>query len=299
MSTRCGIVEKLNNGDFKLTSSHWDGGYEYNGSTGWTLNKYYSRPTKVNNLINLGQLSIVGRYLTPSPELHKYGFSLEKMYGSGLSDKQRDNVMAIDHQHTHAYHRDRKEPKYGPWTFHNFTDLKHFIAKEFGYSFEYIYLYQNQQWHLLFKYGYKKQLPTLHSLINKIVRYQHSKQRKINEHRPHVYAKLAKFLNSYLVSLSLNNVQVQRGFKNIYTKEALETIITNVYKYLHQNCKNYLLDKIIDKLDMACEHYDFFEVKEFGEIMTKHKRINLKSVTNDLSQVTKALNHSFATTKYL
>lgn len=59
MSTRCRIGMKLPDGRIKSIYCHWDG---YKEGVGKTLQKYYKDPKKIEELLDLGDISSLGSF---------------------------------------------------------------------------------------------------------------------------------------------------------------------------------------------------------------------------------------------
>ena len=80
MSTRSSIAIKRKDGTIESIYCHSDGYLEYNGAL---LNQYYKDPNKINNLINLGDISCLAMRVNPDPTLeHKFEY-----------DKRQENVV--------------------------------------------------------------------------------------------------------------------------------------------------------------------------------------------------------------
>lgn len=125
MSTRSNICIKRKDGSFEKIYCHSDGYLEYNGQI---LYNYYKDEDKINNLMNLGDLSVLGYMVKPDPTIpHSFDY-----------DNRQEGV-------TVAYGRDRDESGTEKKTYKN--------EKEFLDSFhdtwcEYAYLYDenNKEW---------------------------------------------------------------------------------------------------------------------------------------------------------
>lgn len=125
MSTRSNICIKRKDGSFEKIYCHSDGYLEYNGQI---LYNYYKDEDKINNLMNLGDLSVLGYMVKPDPTIpHSFDY-----------DNRQEGV-------TVAYGRDRDESGTEKKTYKN--------EKEFLDSFhdtwcEYAYLYDenSQKW---------------------------------------------------------------------------------------------------------------------------------------------------------
>lgn len=120
MSTRSRIAIKQKDGIYKSIYCHSDGYLEYNGVI---LNKYYQDETKINLLINLGDISSLGCYVYP--------------------DTTKDhNFLNPQKDVTVAYHRDRGENL----NFRVDNDKDSLIKNTVKSDQEYLYLYENKQW---------------------------------------------------------------------------------------------------------------------------------------------------------
>lgn len=86
MSTNARISIEEKNGERKSIYLHWDGYIEY---AGVTLQLAYNTADKVRELIDLGNLSILGYYINPMTDNHSF-------------DTPDEDVCV-------AYHRDRGE----------------------------------------------------------------------------------------------------------------------------------------------------------------------------------------------
>ena len=132
MSTRAAIGMRLADGPIKAVYCHNDG---YPGWTGAILGGWYTDPQKVEALIDLGALSILGEKLEPAPGApHRFG-------------NPQPNV-------TVAYHRDRNEPLQPAVSF---ADIEEYVAKtpeDFGA--EYLYLFEDGAWSFYPVYGDRK-----------------------------------------------------------------------------------------------------------------------------------------------
>ena len=108
MATRSTISIK-ENGKIRSIYCHWDG---YPTNNGRILFNHYTTADKVNELINLGQVSILKENVNPDPK------------GSHSFDNRQENVVV-------AYHRDRGEPL----VIEEYTNPKEIIGEEFDYLF--------------------------------------------------------------------------------------------------------------------------------------------------------------------
>lgn len=135
MSTRSNIAIKRKDGTYEKIYCHSDGYLEYNGKI---LDLYYKNEEKINNLINLGDISLLGFRVNPDPSIiHSFDYN-----------ERQDGV-------TVAYGRDRNEDNVSKKTYDN--------EEKFLNSFkdtwcEYVYMYdeENREW-LFSKIPYSNQ----------------------------------------------------------------------------------------------------------------------------------------------
>lgn len=142
MSTRAYIIMQTKEGKYRGVYNHFDG---YLSGIGMTLKNYYSNYEKVEQLIELGDLSIVGEKIEPAPVVRQYGFDwryneeFEK-----LPDVEQTKLANEEPCHTVAYARDRgEELYYAKWD--TLKDI-HQNFKETS-MIEYVYLFRNDQWY--------------------------------------------------------------------------------------------------------------------------------------------------------
>lgn len=114
MSTHCLIYRQNDDKSYDFIYCHSDGYYE---CTGRILNKYYNTKEKVDDLIALGDLSILKEKLNPTTDWHSF-------------DKREPDVCV-------AYGRDRHEKDVGP----------HHVKNIDPYAEEYAYLHKNNKWY--------------------------------------------------------------------------------------------------------------------------------------------------------
>ena len=117
MSTRSFICKKTKSG-WKCIYSHWDG---YPDGVGKTLKKHYTNPTKVDRLIKLGSISVLGEDI-----------------GTKHSFEDRTNEKV-----TTAYGRDRGEKGQGSTNYITKQDAKSGAKSSWA---EYIYFFENGKW---------------------------------------------------------------------------------------------------------------------------------------------------------
>lgn len=114
MATSCLIFRKNADKSYDCIYCHADGYYEH---TGDILLKHYNTKEKVDDLIALGDLSIIKEKLNPTTDWHSF-------------DKREPNVCV-------AYGRDRHETDVGP----------HHCATIDLNAEAYAYLYENGEWY--------------------------------------------------------------------------------------------------------------------------------------------------------
>lgn len=118
MSTRSNIAIKRKNEKVKTIYCHWDGYLSYNGDI---LLHHYQDINKINELIDLGNISSLNKEVKPTKE-HTF-------------DKPQEGVVV-------AYGRDRGETDVEPIEFTNLQDYLRSVDKLF---IEYIYLYDEEK----------------------------------------------------------------------------------------------------------------------------------------------------------
>lgn len=113
MATRSYIGKRLPNGDIRASYCHWDGYPEHNGRI---LVQHYRDDAKVDELIALGALSILGPEIGEKQDFNKptEGWCL-------------------------AYARDRGEKHQGPGLFRNVRELTGDV--------DYVYIWDGADWH--------------------------------------------------------------------------------------------------------------------------------------------------------
>lgn len=120
MSTRSSIAAKLTNGDVGIIYCHFDG-YPL-GGVGSTLQEHYQDQTKIEGLIALGNLSVLGASIL-CPKGHSFDNKIEG--------------------HCVAYRRDRGEKKNKAIIADDYEQA----LKKFGDSWqEYNYYWDGSQW---------------------------------------------------------------------------------------------------------------------------------------------------------
>jgi hypothetical protein len=113
MATRCNIGKRLSDGSIKYIYCHFDG---YERGVGATLKQHYTDENKIDELLNLGDLSILGAEIGSKQEFNN-------------RNKQQSWCL--------AYGRDRGEKNIDATITNNFDDFM---------VHDYAYLYENSEW---------------------------------------------------------------------------------------------------------------------------------------------------------
>ena len=131
MATRSFIAKKVKGGYIGIYS-HWDG-YPTKPGVGWTLRKYYKSPSKVTQLIALGDISVLGENIGKKHDFDK----------ASRAGKYSDRIKSLGY--TTAYHRDRGEAwsQVKPKKVKTLLGLKKLAG---SYGTEYLYVYENGKW---------------------------------------------------------------------------------------------------------------------------------------------------------
>ena len=129
MGTRSTIALEFADGTVEQVYCHWDGYLAHNGQI---LFQYYSDPFKLRDLIDLGDLSSLGRNLGNGHPFSKFGLKEE--------DPDFDQMMALCKQAeeegwTTFYGRDRGETGTASKKFKNYED---YVANHQYEEYEYI-----------------------------------------------------------------------------------------------------------------------------------------------------------------
>ena len=143
MSTRSYVFTETDKG-YQGVYVHFDG---YFGGVGATLQASYTNQQVVNQLVQLGNLSSLGKQLTPCEAVKRYGCNamLRQEY-LALSPEEQSQLSEAYYsgQHTIAYHRDGAETlkiiEY-PNAMALMNDLEQGCDR-----FTYVYLFQNGKW---------------------------------------------------------------------------------------------------------------------------------------------------------
>jgi hypothetical protein len=113
MATRSRIAIEQADGTVKSIYCHWDG---YPKGNGRTLVEHYGDRAKVESLIALGDISVLGERVEPTdPKLH------------GFNRPEEGTTV--------AYHRDREEEFRRPRVDRSLQDFMDSDVEEFGYLF--------------------------------------------------------------------------------------------------------------------------------------------------------------------
>src|SRR5699024_3642149 len=106
MSTNA-MIFKMDNNKVRGIYCHWDGYPDYVGAI---LRDSYQNPNKVDNLINLGEISSLGDNVSAHPFVKKYGFEylMSEEYEK-LNEYEKQTLIGELKEYTLAYHRDRGE----------------------------------------------------------------------------------------------------------------------------------------------------------------------------------------------
>lgn len=127
MATRSTIAMKTKDGKIKAIYCHWDGYVDHNGRI---LSNFYTDPAKVEELINLGDLSTLGSEIG-----QKHPF--DRNYDEPELKLTEDWCM--------AYHRDREEEwdRVKPSEHESITD---WLDQYDPGGSEYAYLFDGKDW---------------------------------------------------------------------------------------------------------------------------------------------------------
>jgi len=124
MSTNAAIGLAMPDGTIKAVYLHWDGYIEHGGA-GETLGEHYKDRAKVEKLISLGLLSMLGAEVDPDPA-----------FPHSWSNPQPGVTV--------AYHRDRNNPLHHAI---EFKDKVSFAEEAKGSLWaEYAYLFEDGRW---------------------------------------------------------------------------------------------------------------------------------------------------------
>ena len=103
MSTRSNISIKRKDGTYDKIYCHSDGYLEYNGRI---LDMFYKNEQKINNLIDLGDISVLGFRVNPDPSIrHSFDYN-ERQEGVTVAygrDRNEENVDKKTYQNEQEY----------------------------------------------------------------------------------------------------------------------------------------------------------------------------------------------------
>ncbi len=135
MGTRSRIGIERKDSSIESIYCHYDGYLEHNGLM---LYEHYNSKEKVEELINLGDISVLYENITPDPKLH-HSF-----------ENSQENVVV-------AYTRDRKEKyDYNKSLYNETIDQYKDICKNSYLDFG--YLYKDDKWYVFSKSNFKMNL---------------------------------------------------------------------------------------------------------------------------------------------
>jgi len=116
MATRSRIGMEMPNGEVRSIYCHWDG---YPEGVGATLKQHYTDPAKVEALVELGDISILGENVAPR----------------GGQERSRHSFQNPVEGVTIAYHRDRGEEFRAPRVNASVESFSRSDIEEYGYVF--------------------------------------------------------------------------------------------------------------------------------------------------------------------
>lgn len=123
MSTNSVIIKKMEDGNFKGIYCHWDGYVEHNGKI---LFENYQDEEKIDQLLSLGSLSVLGEDPGDPPSEHSFKTPVDG--------------------YCVAYRRDRGEEKHVDAVIS--SDLRDLIETSFKYIL-YFYLREDGKWYIV------------------------------------------------------------------------------------------------------------------------------------------------------
>jgi len=130
MSTRANIIRENGDGSFDLIYTHWDG---YPSHHGPILMKHYNTPERVDELLKLGDLSVLGREIG---EKHDFDWSIKAYQaGENRSEDPRDRMC-------NAYGRDRGEKDAGMMHLVDVAALEAYLENSW---IEWVYVWNERQ----------------------------------------------------------------------------------------------------------------------------------------------------------
>lgn len=119
MSTRSNIAIKRKDGSIESIYCHSNGDIEHNG---YILYNYYNDIFKINKLLDLGDITLLGSKIDPNPN-YKHGFDF---------DERQKNVVV-------SYGRDRNEKNVDKTVYKNLKDYQQRFEdsmEEYAYLFD-------------------------------------------------------------------------------------------------------------------------------------------------------------------
>jgi hypothetical protein len=123
MATRSFIGKLNHDGSITGVYCHWDG---YPEGVGETLAKHYTNVQKVDQLIDLGDISSLGPRVAPNEgEIHSFDFPAKDV--------------------TVAYHRDRGEAHNPPKTYSSIVEFQSKVFDDFGAGYAYV-INHHREW---------------------------------------------------------------------------------------------------------------------------------------------------------
>ena len=126
MSTRCYIAKQAGEGKYRTIYCHSDG---YPEGVGKILLTYYGYPEKIDQLLDLGDISVLDKWIYPDPE-KPHGFGYSEVNGKFVANSQEGVTL--------AYGRDRGDTE---------TRAQVYTLKELDAGcVAYVYIYSNGVW---------------------------------------------------------------------------------------------------------------------------------------------------------
>lgn len=152
MSTRSNIGILNENNTITWIYCHFDG---YPSHVGKILYENYNNEKKIRELLNLGDISSLGKTLEPHPLIKKYGFDAILNPNVPEEEKKETEDTYYSDKYTSAYHRDRKED-----LIINTASDEIQYSKDFGINFK--YLFKDGKWY----YNYSDGTPFRELVLN-------------------------------------------------------------------------------------------------------------------------------------
>lgn len=114
-------------------------GVPYETGVGETLIKYYTDLKRVKEMINLGKLDRLGKYLEPAPVTRRFGFDpLEDPVYAKMDVGEKYEWMNDSENYTKAYHRDRGD-ELRIKHYNSIKDYEQNVFNDFEMRFNYIF----------------------------------------------------------------------------------------------------------------------------------------------------------------